>query len=217
MFSLTNWQFGASLINLGLSVWQAMILIIASRVVHAGLAVLNGTPGGEWHIGFPVFSRLIWGVKGSFLPVVLRSFLGLFAFSFNTWYGGLCVTAILEAISSGFYNLPNNIPASQHVTTGQITGWIVYCVLNAPILAVRPEKSFLLFTTFNAISLATLISILIWSLVAAHGAGSYLSMPNASFDPATLGWIVVKGFSSSIASLLPPLCKLSPIIFLGSF
>ena len=212
MFSITNWQIGASLVSLGLSVWQSMILIILSRIVHAYIAVLNGTPGGKWHIGFPVFSRLIWGVKGSYLPVVMRLFLGLFAFAFNTWFGGLCVTAMLEAMSHGFHNLPNHIPASQNVTTGQLTGWIVYCILNLPVLAVRPEKAFKLFTVFNGISLVTLVSIVIWALTEAHGAGPDLSQPNADLSSSALGWTVVKGFSTSLAVLIAPLSELQDSI-----
>ncbi|KAF2106347.1 NCS1 nucleoside transporter [Lophiotrema nucula] len=209
MFSLTNWQIGASLIALGLSVWQSMVLIVASRVLHAGLAVANGMPGGEWHIGFPVFSRAVWGVYGAFLPVAMRTFLGLFAFAFNTWFGGLCTAAMLAAMSEGFRNLPATFPASSHVTLAQLLGWLIFNVLMLPVLAVKPERAALLFSTFNAVSFVTLVSIMIWSLVAAHGAGPMLSHSSPDMVSGSHGWIVVKGFCTSLAVLMAPMMSQS--------
>ena len=45
----------------GLSVWQAIIATIIGKFIIAAVAVTNGYVGAEWHIGFPVVSRYIWG------------------------------------------------------------------------------------------------------------------------------------------------------------
>ena len=63
MMALANFQIGSSMVATGLSVWQAMIAVILGRIIIAAMAVLNGYPGAEWHIGFPVFSRMIWGMR----------------------------------------------------------------------------------------------------------------------------------------------------------
>lgn len=63
MMGLSNFQIGSSMVAIGLSVWQTMIVVILGRILIAGTAVLNGYVGAEWHIGFPVFSRVLWGMR----------------------------------------------------------------------------------------------------------------------------------------------------------
>jgi NCS1 family nucleobase:cation symporter-1 len=63
VMGLSNFQLGSSLVAVGLSVWQTMIAVILGRIIIAAVAILNGYPGAEWHIGFPVFSRVIWGIR----------------------------------------------------------------------------------------------------------------------------------------------------------
>lgn len=65
MMGLSNFQIGSSLVAVGLSVWQTMTVVIIGRILIAGTAVLNGYVGAEWHIGFPVFSRVLWGMRVS--------------------------------------------------------------------------------------------------------------------------------------------------------
>lgn len=74
---LSNWQLGSSLVSSGLSVWQTVVAVIVGKIITAVVAVLNGYVGGEWHIGFPVWSRAIWGMYGSFLALLQRILLSL--------------------------------------------------------------------------------------------------------------------------------------------
>ena len=60
--SLTNWQLGGSFVASSLSVWQTMVAVVLGRTIAAIVAILIGYIGAEWHIGFPVYSRAIWGV-----------------------------------------------------------------------------------------------------------------------------------------------------------
>lgn len=78
---LSNWQVGSSLVAVGLSVWQTMVATIIAKCIISCIAILNGFVGAEWHIGFPVFSRSIWGVYGAYLALVQRILLGLVWFA----------------------------------------------------------------------------------------------------------------------------------------
>jgi len=69
---LTNWQVGSSLIAVGLSVWQAILAVIIGKVIIALVAVGNGYVGAEWHVGFPVYNRGLWGVYGQYLALIQR-------------------------------------------------------------------------------------------------------------------------------------------------
>lgn len=71
-FNISGWTLGSSLLALGLNVWQAFICIIIGEIL-VGLAVTaNGLCGGDWHVGFPMINRFVWGLYGSFFPLALR-------------------------------------------------------------------------------------------------------------------------------------------------
>jgi NCS1 family nucleobase:cation symporter-1 len=99
---LSNWQVGSSLVAVGLSVWQAMIATIIGKLIISAVAISNGYVGAEWHIGFPVYARVIWGMYDSYLALVQRILLGLVWFSVQSWTGGLCITAVLGAMFPSF-------------------------------------------------------------------------------------------------------------------
>jgi NCS1 family nucleobase:cation symporter-1 len=61
---ISNRQVGASLVAVGLSVWQTMIAVIVGKIIVSLVTVYNGYIGAEWHIGFPVLSRFVWGIYG---------------------------------------------------------------------------------------------------------------------------------------------------------
>lgn len=57
---------------LGLSVPQAMLVVIVSRLLIVLFSVLIAWIGLTWHIGFTVQNRYSWGMKGSFIPLSQR-------------------------------------------------------------------------------------------------------------------------------------------------
>ncbi|KAF2094737.1 NCS1 nucleoside transporter family protein [Rhizodiscina lignyota] len=198
---LSNWQLGGSLVAFGLSVWQSIIAIIIGKIITALVAVYNGYVGAEWHIGFPVYSRLIWGVYGQYLALVQRIVLSLVWFAVQSWTGGLCVEAILSSIFSSYQHMPNHFPASAHMDTRQFIGWVIFNVLMIPILYVPPERIKWIVLWMNVVSAITLICMMIWALSAAHGAGPLLSAPATVQSGSELGWSIVLGITTVIGSI----------------
>lgn len=198
---LSNWQVGSALVAIGLTVWQSVVAVIIGKLIIAAVAVFNGFVGAEWHIGFPVFSRVVWGIYGSYLALLQRILLSVVWFAVQSWTGGLCVTAILASIFSGFHHLENSFPESAHLTTKQFVGWVIYNVLTIPILYLPPEKTKRMFYVMNTISLVTLISMMIWALSAAGGGGPLLSQPATLNSSSDLGWSIIKGITTVVGSI----------------
>lgn len=197
---LSNWQLGSSLVSSGLSVWQTVIAVVVGKFIIAAVAISNGYVGAEWHIGFPVWSRAVWGMYGSYVALLQRILLSLVWMAVQSWTGGLCVTAVLSSIFSGFQHLENVFPESAHMTTKQFVGWIIYNVLTVPMLYLPPEKTRTLFAVMNAVSFFTLVSIMIWALAIAKGGGPLLHQPS-SLSSTELAWQIVKGITSTIGSI----------------
>lgn len=198
---LSNWQLGASLVAFGLSVWQAVISIIIGKFIIAAVAVANGMVGAEWHIGFVVLSRYIWGVYGSYLAIIQRIILSLVWFSVQSWTGGLCVQNILAAIFPSYQHMKNHFPASAHMDTKQFVGWVLFNVLMIPVIYVKPEKINKVVLYMNIVSVITLISIMIWAMSEAGGGGPLLSAPAAKMSSSELGWNIVLGVTTTIGSI----------------
>ncbi|KAK8038347.1 hypothetical protein PG994_015114 [Apiospora phragmitis] len=198
---ISNWQLGASLVALGLSVWQAVIALILGKLITAAVAILNGYVGAEWHIGFPVVSRFVWGVYGQYFILIQRIILSLVWFSVQSWTGGLCVQNILAAIFPSYQHIRNHFPESAHMDTKQFVGWAIFNLLMVPVLWFKPERLRFAILYMNIVSATTLICIMIWCLSAAHGAGSLLSEPATVQGSSELGWSIVSATTAVIGSI----------------
>ncbi|SPJ76013.1 related to uracil permease [Fusarium torulosum] len=199
--AISNWQLGASLVATGLSVWQVIVATLIGKIIISLVAIFNGYTGAEWHIGFPVVSRYIWGPYGSFIAIIQRIVLSLVWFSVQAWTGGLCISVILSAMFPSFQRLGNVFPASSHLDTKQFVGWILFNVAMIPMLWVPPHKIKRVLLYFNVIASVTLISIMIWSLVEAKGGGPLLSESATPMSSHDLGWAITSGVTTVIGGI----------------
>jgi NCS1 family nucleobase:cation symporter-1 len=67
-----TWNVGSALITTGLKPWQAVICIFFGYFFGAIGVALHSRSASVYHFGFPVESRMPWGLRGSYFPVVLR-------------------------------------------------------------------------------------------------------------------------------------------------
>ena len=115
--------------------------------------------------------------------------------------GGLCVTAILSAIFPSFMYMENTLPISSNTTTPRLIGWVLYNVVTTPLLYIPPEKTRRMLMAMNLISIVTLVSMMIYLLSAAHGAGPLLSAPATAASGSELGWAIVQGVTTVIGGI----------------
>jgi len=121
-------------------------------------------------------------------------------FSVQSWTGGLCIQNILSAIFPSYQHMSNHFPASANLDTKQFIGWIIFNVLMALIIYIKPEKIQWVVLYMNVISFVTLFAIMVWCMSAAHGAGPLLSAP-ATSSGSELGWGVIQGITTVIGGI----------------
>ncbi|KAH5433700.1 hypothetical protein HBI47_091240, partial [Parastagonospora nodorum] len=73
--NIATYLTGSALIPLGLTWWQAIIAIVVGNTLATAALLLSSLAGAYYHIGFPVFSRAVWGIWGSQFVVWNRIFL----------------------------------------------------------------------------------------------------------------------------------------------
>lgn len=73
--NIATWQTPNTFLTQGLSVGQAMAIIVISRLIVSFFACVIGWCGLKWHIGFTVQNRFTWGLRGSYIPLLQRCLL----------------------------------------------------------------------------------------------------------------------------------------------
>ncbi|OAA61456.1 Nucleobase cation symporter-1, NCS1 [Cordyceps fumosorosea ARSEF 2679] len=206
--AISNWQIGSSLVATGLSVWQTIVAVILGKIIIAAVQVFGGWIGAEWHVGYPVIARLLWGIYGSFFAVAQRQLLSLVWFALQSWFGGLFTTAVLSSVFPQFHYMKNTMPASTHMTTAQFVGWVVFLLISLPVMYLPPEKTKKPFAVMNTIAFVTLVAIMIWALVAAGGAGPLVSA-SATVSNAELAWAIIRGVTTTVGGIAAALTNAS--------
>jgi Permease for cytosine/purines, uracil, thiamine, allantoin len=76
-WAVSTWSLGSSLIALGATVRDALLVILFANMLSAVVIVLNGRAASRYHVGYPVLARATFGIYGSYFFVVLRAILGV--------------------------------------------------------------------------------------------------------------------------------------------
>lgn len=105
MVSIAVYMLASGLIVSGMSWWQALITIVLGHTLVMIPAVITGHFGTKYGLTFPMMSKIVFGIRGSLVPTIVRAFLGCFWFGVQSWIGGQAVNAIITAIFSGWNDL----------------------------------------------------------------------------------------------------------------
>ncbi|OSD00410.1 NCS1 nucleoside transporter family [Trametes coccinea BRFM310] len=205
-FNISGWSTASSLLGIGLNVWQAMISVIIGQLIVACAVVANGFVGAEWHVGFPVYNRFVWGVFGSFFPLLMRILLSIVWYGVQLVFGGMSVKVVIGAIWPSFYTLRNTLPESAGIETNDLIGILIFAALSVPLMLVPPEYFRKPFLVGSIIITITTFAIFVWAIAKEGGGGPLLSHPSqfSDVDPlsgASLGWAMAYGISSTIGGI----------------
>jgi len=73
MFNINMWMIVSSMIQLGMSWWQAWICVWLGYGIVTPFIVLNARPGAIFHVTFPIVNRTSFGMFGSLWCVFNRA------------------------------------------------------------------------------------------------------------------------------------------------
>ncbi|KAI0641784.1 NCS1 nucleoside transporter family [Trametes meyenii] len=206
-FNISGWTTASSLLGIGLNVWQAMVSVTIGQLIVAVAVVANGFVGAEWHIGFPVYNRFVFGVYGSFFPLLMRILLSIVWYGVQLVFGGKSVKVVIGAIWPSFYTLRNTLPENTGIELNDLIGILVFAALSLPLMFVPPEHFRKPFLVGSVIITITTFSMFVWAMAKEGGGGPLLSQPSqlSGVEPlsggARLGWAMVYGITSTIGSI----------------
>ncbi|KAI1802671.1 uracil permease [Daldinia bambusicola] len=200
--NIVNWQTPSSFLTQGLSVPQAMMIIVVGRLLISSFAILIAWCGIRWHIGFTVQNRYTWGLRGSYIPLLQRVLLNFIWNAVQCWNGGRLAAVCLTAIFPSFAKMRNFLPESLPATSDQFVGFIVFWALSTPLLWIQPEKFKIPFLFTSIYSALGMIAMMIWSLATAKGVGPLfktgVALPQGSWS---VSWLLMAGINQTVGGI----------------
>ncbi|OSS44454.1 hypothetical protein B5807_10891 [Epicoccum nigrum] len=198
--NVATWQTPNTLLTQGLSVGQAMAVIVVSRAVVCLFSCIIAWCGLTWHIGFTVQTRFTWGLRGAYIPLIQRSLLNFVWCAVQAWNGGRLVTVCITAMWPSFQHVPNTLAANVPTTTQQMVGFVVFWVISFPFLFIRPERFKKPFFFSSLGCGIAMISMMVWSLSVAKSVGPvfYRSQQVPSTSRWSISWLMMAGLNQTI-------------------
>ncbi|KAA8917557.1 hypothetical protein TRICI_000250 [Trichomonascus ciferrii] len=194
-FCASTWTGASSLLSLGLNVPQAMGVIVVANAFSTCLAVINAWPGSKWHIGYTISQRVIFGIYGSNIGILVRVILSIVWFGSQSWLGGLCVTAIISSWSKNYLNMKNTFPESVHMTSRDLIGFLIFQIILIPCLCFKPEKWAKPIIITSITTFFGMLGTCIWACTDNGSAGPLMDS-SVGVKGSALAWAWVNGITS---------------------
>jgi NCS1 family nucleobase:cation symporter-1 len=95
---IPTYTLAASMIDQGMSWWQALLTVTVGNLIVLVPMVLNGHGGTKYGVPFPVLLRSSFGTVGANVPAIARGLVASGWFGIQTWIGGWAIYQILGAL-----------------------------------------------------------------------------------------------------------------------
>lgn len=206
---IPTYMLASSLIEGGMSWWQAILTVFLGNAVVLVPMILNGHAGAQYGIPFPVLARASFGIRGANLAAILRAVVACGWFGIQTWIGGFSIFQLVRVWWPGFGELGTVFPAWMGLDTGPALTFFAFWLLNMLVvyLGIESIRKLML---FKAVFLpVAALALLVWALVVGGGLGPILAQPSkfatsaefwAFFFPALTGMV---GFWATLSLNIP--------------
>jgi len=194
--NIPTWLMAGSLIALGLTWWQATLVVALGNLIVLAPILLNSHPGGKYGIPFPVIARASFGILGANVAALVR---GLVA---AVWFG-IQVHVGARAFELGLVKLAPGV-ASLNETSFLFQGvldWLCFAAFLVTNLWILRHGMTALrkFERWAAPSVMVLAVILcVWAWKTAGGFGPIVEAANPTPPPANLTDVLIKSLMSVI-------------------
>ncbi|KAJ7753361.1 permease for cytosine/purines, uracil, thiamine, allantoin-domain-containing protein [Mycena maculata] len=199
-FNVNTWMIASSMVQLGLSWWQAWICVWVGYGIVAPFIVLNARPGAIFHVTFPVVARTSFGLYGSLWTTFNRAAMACIWYGVQASIGGSCMLVMLRAMWPSVQNIPNHLPASSGTTTRDFLCFFLFWLISLPAIWFPIHQIRHLFTVKSIVAPIAGITFFIWCIVKAKGVGPIIRQPG-TLHGSDLSWAMVSSLMSCISNM----------------
>ena len=167
-------SISSTMVALGMSPLMAWLSVVIGNVIVIFPITLNAKIGAKYGVTFPVFSRLVFGKKGSHVPTLSRSIVACGWTSVNCWIGGGAVAAILGCFAPKLSDMTNTVkmPGNPATPVGQIVGFFIFIAIAFLVAYNGLDKVKVVQDIGSPILIAVMIALFVYSVqLAVHQYG----------------------------------------------
>lgn len=209
---IPTYTMASSMINNGMSWWQAVLTIFLGNAIVLVPMLLNGHAGAKYGIPFPVLARASFGTKGANIPALLRAIVACGWFGIQTWIGG---ESLYHLIRAWYPSLEEINSSSLFPQPLPLLCFGLFWLLNMFII-FKGVESIRRLLVFKAIFLPiAAIALFCWAVIAAKGLGPILREPSKFTDNASFfqfffpALTAVVGFWATLSLNIPDFTRYS--------
>ncbi|KUI59673.1 Allantoin permease [Cytospora mali] len=196
--SFGNWTLGSTMVGIGLSWWEAIVVIFVSQVISSVAMFFNSRCASAYHIGYPVVARSVFGMWGSFYVVAARACLAVIWYGVQLYSGSSFVSVMLRCVFGRLYeDIPNAIPASIGITTAGMLSFFLFWCVHFPFCALRPYQLRWFFWLKTVIMVPSIIGLFIFCLADTKGNVGSVYASSITSDKA---WYVLMAINSGMGN-----------------
>ena len=209
---IPTYTMASSMINNGMSWWQAVLTIFIGNAIVLIPMLLNGHAGAKYGIPFPVLARASFGTKGANIPAMLRAIVACGWFGIQTWIGGESLYHLIRAWNPSLAEIDTTSLFPQALP---MICFGIFWLLNMFII-YKGVESIRKLLVFKAIFLPiAAIALFCWAVIAAKGLGPILREPSKFTDSASFfkfffpALTAVVGFWATLSLNIPDFTRYS--------
>ncbi|KAI0298674.1 permease for cytosine/purines, uracil, thiamine, allantoin-domain-containing protein [Multifurca ochricompacta] len=199
-FNVNTWMIVSSMIQLGLSWWQAWLCVWIGYGIVAPFIVANARPGAIFHVTFPIVARTSFGIWGSLWCIFNRGAMACIWYGVQASIGGDCMKVMLRSIWPSVNDIPNSMPASSGTNTRDFMCFFLFWLLSLPAIWFPIHEIRHLFTLKAIVAPTAGITFFVWCIVRAKGIGPIIHQPS-TLHGSDLSWAMVVSLMSCISNM----------------
>src|SRR5436190_7482258 len=130
---IPTYTMASSMINQGMSWWQAVLTIFIGNAIVLVPMLLNGHAGAKFDIPFPVLLRASFGTRGSNIPAMLRAVVACGWFGIQTWLGGAAIDVLLGLMFPSWKSIHGSfMGVASHTWIAFFAFWLIQIYFIVP-------------------------------------------------------------------------------------
>ena len=191
VISIPAYMLAASLIESGMSAWQAVLTVFLANVIVLLPMLLIGHAGTKYGIPYAVLARASFGTRGARLPALMRAVVACGWYGIQTWFGGSMIYTLLGVLLGGPIG-GDNLPGLG-INGGQLACFVGFWAIQMYFIVHGMESIRKLETYTAPLKIAICFLLLWWVYDKVGGFGPLLEQPSqfvAGGPKAGLFWSV---------------------------
>ena len=172
-----TYMLAASLIEQGMSWWQAVLTVMLGNAIVLVPMILNGHPGTKYGIPFPVLARASFGINGAHIPSLLRALVACGWFGIQTWFGGFAIYQLLNIGLDGAL-VGEDLPFLG-ISFWEFACFLLFWVIQIVIIKRGVESIRILESIAAPFLIVMGLALLAWAYFKGGGFGTMMSQPSA--------------------------------------